>query len=230
MRTSQRGVDLIKQFEGFSSKAIKLTGEQYYTIGFGHYGPDVRQGQTITMAEAEALLRRDLIQFENWVTQYTPFTMNQNQYDALVSFCYNCGPGNLQTLVRGRTPEKVADRMMVYTHSGSEAYTAGLYNRRKKERALFLEPVEEDDEMERWNSIEDVPKGYYRDQVARLVQNGYIAGTESGLNITEDQLRVILINERIVDRKIEQIEAAIAQIRQTIQSLQDLVSALGGLK
>ena len=200
-RTSQRGVDLIKSFEGFSSKAIKLKGEQYYTIGYGHYGADVRPNQTMTLAEGEALLRKDLIQFETWVNKYAPWQMNQNEFDALVSFTYNCGPGSLQTLVRNRSKQQVADHMMVYTHSGSEAYTIGLYNRRKKERALFLESViGDEDEVERWNKLEDVPAGYYRDQVARLIQEGVLAGTETGLNLTEDMLRCILICERM-DKK-----------------------------
>lgn len=144
MKTSQRGVDLIKSFEGLSLRAVKLQGEQYWTIGFGHYGPDVAPGQTMTPAQAEALLRQDLAKFESWVIQYAPWPLSQNEFDALVSFTYNCGPGNLQQLVRGRSKPQVAAHMLVYTHSGSEAYTQGLINRRKKERALFLEPAEED--------------------------------------------------------------------------------------
>lgn len=144
MKTSQRGVDLIRQFEGLSLTAVKLAGEAYYTIGYGHYGAEVQAGQRITEAEAEALLRRDLAQFEQWVTQYTPFSLTQNQFDALVSFTYNCGPGSLRQLVTGRTAAQVAEHILAYTQSGSAAYTEGLRNRRAKERALFLE---EDEDM-----------------------------------------------------------------------------------
>ena len=200
MRTSQRGIDLIKSFEGLSLMPVKLQGDQYWTVGYGHYGPDVVPGKKITQAEAEAILKKDLIQFEGWVTQYAPWPMNQNEFDALVSFTYNCGPGSLQSLVKGRTKEQVANRMMVYTHSGSEAYTAGLYNRRKKEKALFLEPVEEEDDMERWQKLSDVPSGYYRTQVKRLIDEGVLAGTSDGLNLTEDMLRTILIVERAIKR------------------------------
>lgn len=195
MWTSKRGVDLIKSFEGFSSVAIKLAGEQYYTIGYGHYGPDVKAGQRITREEAEILIRKDLQQFEAWVTQFAPWPMNQNEFDALVSFTYNCGPGSLQTLVRGRTKAQVAQHMLVYTHSGSEAYTAGLLARRKKEQALFLEEI-----VDRWNKLADVPAGYYRDQVQRLMREGLLAGTGDGLNLTEDMLRTILIVERAIKK------------------------------
>ena len=202
MWTSKRGVDLIKSFEGFSSVAIKLKGEQYYTIGYGHYGPDVKAGQRMTREEAEILIRKDLQQFEGWVNQYAPWPLNQNEFDALVSFTYNCGPGSLQSLVRGRTKAQVANRMMVYTHSGSEAYTPGLINRRQKERALFLEPIEEEDGMVRWQNITDVPAGYYRDQVRRLIDEGVLAGTSEGLNLTEDMLRTILIAERAAKKAV----------------------------
>lgn len=204
MVTSQRGVDLIKSFEGLSLTPVKLQGEQYWTVGYGHYGADVQPGKKITVAQAEQLLRKDLKQFEAWVTQFAPWPMNQNEFDALVSFTYNCGPGSLQSLVKGRTKPQVANRMMVYTHSGSEAYTAGLYNRRKKEKALFLEPVEEDDDMERWQKISDVPSGYYRDQVRRLIEEGVLAGTSEGLNLTEDMLRTILIAERAAKKAVGQ--------------------------
>lgn len=220
MKTSQKGVDLIKSFEGLSLKAIKLQGEQYWTIGYGHYGADVQPNQVLTLAQAEALLRKDLAQFEAWVSQYAPWPMSQNEFDALVSFTYNCGPGSLQSLVRGRTKDQVANRMLVYTHSGSEAYTQGLINRRKKERELFLK---EDDEMVRWETIDDVPAGYYRQQVQRLLDEGVLAGTKDGLNLTEDMLRCLLIAERSYKAKIEGLrhsyEVEIRELRDEINEL-----------
>lgn len=141
MKTSQQGVDLIKSFEGFCSKAYRLPGEQYYTIGYGHYGADVPAGKTITLAEGEALLRKDLNYFEDIVTSYCSmfarFKPNQNQFDALVSFTYNCGPGNLKTLINHRDAKEVAKHFTYYTKSASPAYTEGLLNRRKKEKKLF---------------------------------------------------------------------------------------------
>lgn len=210
MKTSQRGIDLIKSFEGLSLRAVQLKGEQYYTIGYGHYGPDVGPNRVVTRDEAEALLRQDLQQFEAWVTRncksYAKFTPNQNQFDALVSFTYNCGQGSLKQLVSGRTAPEVAAHMLAYTKSGSQDYTQGLINRRTRERALFL-TLEEENEMERWHSLSDVPTGFYREQVERLINTGILAGKSGDLDITEDLLRGIIFAERAMAVKLEDAQA-----------------------
>lgn len=95
MSISQRGIDLIKSFEGFRGKAYKaLSTEKYYTIGYGHYGADVYEGMTITKEEAERLLRSDLVKYTGYVNTFLNtynITVNQNQFDALTSFTYNVG-------------------------------------------------------------------------------------------------------------------------------------------
>lgn len=145
MQTSQNGIDLIKRFEGCRLTAYKpVAAEKYYTIGYGHYGSDVKKGQTITQAQAEALLKNDLVRYENYVKQYVKFGMNQNQFDALVSFCYNCGAGSLQTLVRNRQPATVAEKMLLYNKGAGGVVLAGLTKRRQAERELFLTPTKEE--------------------------------------------------------------------------------------
>ena len=91
--TSTRMVDIIKTYEGFSSRAIKLAGEDEYTIGYGHYGADVHAGDTITEAEATELLERDLKVFESAVKNAVKVDITQSQFDALVSLSYNIGTG-----------------------------------------------------------------------------------------------------------------------------------------
>lgn len=91
--TSTRMVDIIKTYEGFSPKAVRLTGEDEYTIGYGHYGSDVHAGDTITEAEATELLERDLKVFENAVRSAVKVDITQSQFDALVSLSYNIGTG-----------------------------------------------------------------------------------------------------------------------------------------
>ena len=139
--TGAAGLALIKQFEGCRLKAYKpFSYEQYWTIGWGHYGADVREAQTITQAQADAMLVADLKKYEQYVLNkaYCPITaqLTQNQFDALVSFAYNCGGGWLKTLCNGRTAAQIAGALPLYNKSGGKA-VAGLTRRRNAEQALF---------------------------------------------------------------------------------------------
>ena len=93
MKTSEKGIELIISFEGFSKKACKcVPTEKYYTIGYGHYGKEVAKDATITKKDAVALLKKDLSSFEKKVDKYNHiYHFSQNEYDALVSFCYYVG-------------------------------------------------------------------------------------------------------------------------------------------
>ena len=94
MVTSDKMVNIIKTCEGLSLKACKaIPSEQYWTIGYGHYGPEVKANQTITEKEAEALLRKDLKVFENEVNSDIKVKITQSQFDACVSLAYNIGVG-----------------------------------------------------------------------------------------------------------------------------------------
>ena len=139
MNISQRGIDLIKQFEGFRAQAYKcLATEKYYTIGYGHYGPDVRFGQVITQREAEDLLRNDLNRFEAAVNKYYyTYDFNQAEYDSLVSFAYNIGSIDQLTANGTRSKEQIAEKMLLYVNSGGRRIE-GLVRRRKMEHDLFL--------------------------------------------------------------------------------------------
>lgn len=142
------GLALIKKFEGCRLTAYKpVKTEKFWTIGWGHYGPDVREGQAITQAEADALLLADCQRFANAVdyTSNVPLTfqLNDNQRDALISFAYNCGVGNLKKLCHGRTLPQIREAMALYDKSGGKAL-AGLQRRRGAEQALWDTPVRED--------------------------------------------------------------------------------------
>ena len=139
MNISQRGIDLIKSFEGFRAQAYKcLATEKYYTIGYGHYGPDVRFGQVITQREAEDLLRNDLNRFEAAVNKYYyNYEFNQSEFDALVSFAYNIGSIDQLTANGTRSKAEIAEKMLLYVNSGGRRIE-GLVRRRKMEHDLFL--------------------------------------------------------------------------------------------
>lgn len=140
MKISNNGFNLIKSFEGCRLTAYKpVSTEKYYTIGYGHYGPDVKAGMKITQSQADDLLKKDVEKFEDYVNDLKLY-LNQNQFDALVSFAYNCGPSNLKRLCQGRTNKEIADHIQAYNKAGSKVL-AGLTRRRKAEYDLFVKPV-----------------------------------------------------------------------------------------
>jgi lysozyme len=139
--TGPAGLALIKEFEGCRLTAYKpFSYERYWTIGWGHCGADVAQGQTITQAKADALLVDDLKRYERYVRDkgYCPITaqLTQNQFDALVSFTYNCGGGCLKTLCKDRTAAQIAGKLPLYNRSGGKA-VKGLTRRRMAEKEMF---------------------------------------------------------------------------------------------
>ena len=141
MKTSKNGIELIKCFESFSPKACKcLATEKYYTIGYGHYGADVKENQRITKEQAEELLQKDLESFEKKVNKYNGiYNFNQNQFDSLVSFCYNVGNIDQLTAKGTRTIKEISEKILAYNKSGGKVIN-GLTNRRKKEKELFDTP------------------------------------------------------------------------------------------
>lgn len=139
LKTSNNGLELIKKFEGCKLTAYKaVSTEKYYTIGYGHYGSDVKAGMKITQAQADAYLKSDLAKFEKYVNAYNLSWINQNRFDALVSFTYNCGAANLKALLNSgkRTATEVSAKLAAYNKSGGKVL-AGLTKRRAAEKALF---------------------------------------------------------------------------------------------
>lgn len=153
MKLNKAGLDLIKSFEGLRLKAYddlqpnkEITNisqvKGVLTIGYGHT-KNVKVGQVITAEEAEKLLLSDLQSRINYVNKYVKIPLNENQFSALVSFCYNCGENNLRNLVRNRTITQIADALLLYNKAkdnktGKYIVLAGLNRRRKAEQDLFL--------------------------------------------------------------------------------------------
>lgn len=139
MKISENGLNLIISFEGFCPKATKaVKTEKYYTIGYGHYGKDVDENQTITKEQALKLLKKDMKRFETKVMKYNDYyNFTQNEFDALVSFAYNVGNIDQLTAKGTRTKKEIADAMLLYIKSGGNVLV-GLRKRRIRERELFL--------------------------------------------------------------------------------------------
>ena len=139
MKTSQRGINLIKQFEGVSLTAYKCPAG-VYTIGYGHTR-GVKRGMKITEEEASAYLTADLLNSEKAVERYdSVYHWNQNEFDALVSFTFNCGATNLRSLLRNgqRNRSQIAETLPLYRKACGKVLK-GLERRRAAEKALFLE-------------------------------------------------------------------------------------------
>ncbi|WP_251854197.1 lysozyme [Enterobacter asburiae] len=145
MQTSDKGIALIKQFEG-----SKLTAYQdsvgVWTIGYGWTQPvdgkQIRAGMTIKQETAERLLKTGLVSYERDVSRLVKVGLTQGQFDALVSFTYNLGARSLSTSTLLRKLNAgdyagAADEFLRWNKAGGKVLN-GLTRRREAERALFL--------------------------------------------------------------------------------------------
>jgi GH24 family phage-related lysozyme (muramidase) len=151
-RLSTRGAKLLAEFEGLRQRLYNDPAG-HCTIGIGHLvhrGPcngrePAQFKRGLTPAQAYALMQRDAQRFANAVNGLR-VPLNQNQFDALVSFTYNLGPGwtsgnnNLRRLVRARRFREVPRELMTWVHAGGRV-VQGLVRRRRAEGRLFAAPV-----------------------------------------------------------------------------------------
>lgn len=145
MKPSENAYQLIRTFEGLRCKAYKATpSEKYYTIGYGHYGPDVKRNQYITVKEAERLLQEDVETFCNRLNEIT--WLEQQHFDALCSLIYNIGWYNFRRnyiwwvfkdCYQTTTLLDCARRMTLYVRAGGQVLL-GLQRRRCMEANYFL--------------------------------------------------------------------------------------------
>jgi lysozyme len=142
MKTSKRGIGLIKEFEGCRLMPYQ-DAVAIWTVGYGHTGDDVRPGIKITQAKADALLVQDLARFERGIERIFPeVPLNQDQFDALVAFAFNIG---LRALERSTLARKLkagdikgaSEQFLRWTKAGGKELK-GLVRRRIAERDLFL--------------------------------------------------------------------------------------------
>lgn len=143
LNCSPKGRVLIAKYVGLRLTAYQdLVG--VWTIGYGHTGPDVKSGLTITLQQADNLLAEDLSKIAQKVDTLVTVPLNQNQFDALVSFCNQLGMGELQksTLLRllnAGNYQGAADQFPRFDRAGGKS-VPGLAARRNAERELFLTP------------------------------------------------------------------------------------------
>ena len=118
------------------------TGGDPWTIGYGHTGPDVIQGMEITEEEAEMLLKEDLEYFEKQVCNLINIRLTQEEFDAIVSFTYNVGAGNLKSSTFRRRINAGENKATCFKEEfpkwikGGNGPMPGLVKRRQSEIAL----------------------------------------------------------------------------------------------
>lgn len=146
MTVSQKGIDLIKSFEGLSLKSYD-DGGGVWTIGYGSTmwtdGTKVKEGQSVGIEGAEKLLTWEINNKAKIVDQLIKSKINQNQFDALVSFAYNLGIGSLQksTLLKlvniNPNDYGIRNEFMKWVSKGT-TFEKGLTRRRKAEADLYF--------------------------------------------------------------------------------------------
>ena len=140
MKTSPKGIALIKEFEGLRLKAYKCPGG-VWTIGYGHTD-GVRPGMVISERQAEDFLKAELIAFEKYLNDLR-LAINQNQFDALISFIYNVGTGNFSssTMLRkvkaNPLDNSIMEEFLRWVYSKGRVLP-GLQRRRLAEMKLYF--------------------------------------------------------------------------------------------
>lgn len=168
--TNQNGIDLIKTYEGLVLVSYPDDGSELatacvkarhslvnykaipnwetlkadpWTIGYGATGKDIVEGLVWTEQQCEDRLKQELSKHEQYVCNIINDPLSGNQYAALVSFTYNCGPSNLTKLRNGaKDISGVADRLVLFNKAKGKVMQ-GLTDRRLAERELFLTPDSE---------------------------------------------------------------------------------------
>lgn len=131
---------ITKEFEG-CKLATYICPAGKLTIGYGHTGPDVTEGMTITQEQADDLLMKDLTVAAKPINLFVSQELTQNQFDALCDFVYNCGSGNflhstlLKCVNRADWPGAILEFGKWTKAAGKEL--PGLVKRRAAEAALF---------------------------------------------------------------------------------------------
>ena len=143
MKIDKYGENLIKKFESCKLTAYKVDkNEKYYTIGWGHYGPDVKKDMKISMEKAEVLLKNDIRYFENIVNSYVKVPITQSMFNSLVSFTYNVGGGafkksSLLKYINKLQFKKASNEFKKWNKCGGKVLN-GLVKRRELEKIEFL--------------------------------------------------------------------------------------------
>lgn len=222
MQLSQNGLNFIKRHEGCYLYWYELN-DGGLTCGYGHWVPHaeaakkgIKKGNKITQKQADDYLRQDMQKFidhTNAIIKQYGFTgkLSQDQFDALVSYCFNRGPGNAagtnglrQLLKNSKTVAEIGSNFTVYWGS-NQVYKNGLLNRRKAEQMLFKTPIknaitEGDDDIMKFTIKEtkEAVRDYIKQAVdKKLIDKSHLERFDEGIMTDGDFAGLkIIISQR----------------------------------
>lgn len=192
MKFGDKGMALLREFEGYHTRQPdgscvayldRLAKPPVWTIGYG-LTEGVHEGMRLTAEEAEACLRKELAGHEAAVPRLVTVDINQNQFDALVSFSYNVGWGALgrSTLLKRLNSgdvEGAAREFHRWNKAGGKVWR-GLVRRRAAEAALFLEPVDASPLPDMPQAVEESPPR----PVAKPVRDATGGAVATGVSVS----------------------------------------------
>jgi lysozyme len=198
LNLNEAGLALIKSHEGLRLEAYPdpATKADPWTIGYGHTSaagpPTVKPGLRISRQEAEDILKRDLATFERHVRSRVKVALNDNQFSALVSFCFNVGPGNFNRsgvlkAVNAKQFDLVPARLMLWNRAAGKVMR-GLTRRRAEEGELFMVGYADPDDAKFVHSAEPA-RGKSPIESTTNIAAGVGAAaaiTSAGRQLTED--------------------------------------------
>mgnify|MGYP003671675529 FL=1 len=139
MNISQEGLSLIKKFEGCELEAYKCAAG-VWTIGYGST-KGVKEEDTLTQEEADNLLLHEMQEYEGYINELVKAPLEQNQFDALVSWVFNLGPANLKAstmlkFLNAGDYHLIPSQIKRWNKAGGKVLE-GLVRRREAEALLF---------------------------------------------------------------------------------------------
>ena len=184
MNISEKGLELIKSFEGCHLTAYRCPAG-VWTIGYGHTS-GVYEGMVISQAQADKFLFEDVQRFVNAVNQYqSRFNFNQAEFDSLTSFTYNCGAGSLANVMACcNTKQEIAEEMKLYNKGGGQVLP-GLVRRRQAEYDMFMSGA----------SSSSQPSTYNNDGSSYPERGEYFFNTRVKIRTAPDLSESTFVNE-----------------------------------
>ncbi len=143
MHNRNKAIALIKKYEGFRANAYRLAGETYYTIGYGESNASINKNSKTTEAEASVFISRRLEELTKSLSKIVKVDLNENQYNALLSFIYNIGitaftQSTILKRINSSEFDLASKEFDRWVKGADGKPISGLVIRRKEEKQLFI--------------------------------------------------------------------------------------------